>query len=252
MDFLKNFGEGWAEDAATDEGVEVETVETDDPVDKEPEEVVETEEEPEVEEKPEAEAEKSPHTVPYAEMKREREKRQEAERKLAEAQQQPKPQVQAPKLDAYENPEGFNEHFQTEFQRSQWALRTELDGFRAEQAFGKDEVEAAMKWAEGQISSDPSFGVRVQGSATPVQTVVKEYQQSRTLEALGGKTFEQAAEEYAKSKGWTVSPGEAPQSKPSPKAPTPSLSRRPGQGGSNQNAGDAFEGIFSSDKMGIK
>lgn len=247
MAFLDNLGDDWVKEAGGEPADPVET-ETEVEVAEEP---LETEEEvaEEVEKSDAGEAAKQSHTVPYAEMKREREKRQELERELAEY-KQPKPQ--APKLDAYEKPEEFNQHFQTEFHQAQWALKTELDGFRAEQAYGKETVEAAMSWAQERFAQDPSLGVKVQGSATPVQTVVKEYQQSRTLETLGGKTFEEAAEEYAKSKGWTVSPGDAQQPKPSPKAPTPSLSRRPGQGGSNQNAGDAFEGIFSSDKMGIK
>ena len=249
MSFLDTFGDDWTETAAVESDDDAPEVEA-----KEPDETPEPEaeaEEPEVE-KTDAETESKPtHTVPYAEMKREREKRQDAERRLAEM-QQPRPQVHAPKLDAYEQPEAFNQHFESQFAQQQWALRAEFDGFRAEQTYGKETVEAAIAWGQEQGARDPSLGLKVQNSSTPVETLVKEYQQNRTLETLGGKSFEDAAKEYAVKQGWAVSQGETLQPKLSPKAPSPSLTRRPGQGGSNQNATDAFEGIFSSDKMGLR
>lgn len=248
VDFLETSGDAWIEEA----GGTVDEVEQG-----EADAVIEAVAEPEeVEEKPDAEAaagepDKPVHTVPYAEMKREREKRQEAERKLQELQSPQQPQAR-PRLDAYEDPDRFQAHFDSGLDQAKWEMRAEISGLRAEQAHGKETVEAAVAWAVERGASDPALGVKVQNSADPVGLLVNEYKQSRTLEALAGRSFEEAAQDYAKQQGWIVSPGETPSTKQSPRTPPRSLASRPGQGGSNQGGGDPFDGVFASGKMGLR
>lgn len=91
-------------------------------------------------------------------------------------------------------------------------------------------------------------------SASPVELVVQEYQQSRTLQAVAGRSLEDWAKDYATQQGWIVSPEQAaPSSKPSSsKAPPRSLASKPGSGGVGDKAtGDAFEGVFSSTGLGL-
>lgn len=247
MSFMDNFGEKWAEDA----GEPADAVESEEEVISE--EVIEPEdaETPEEVDEPDAapvEADKKPHTVPYSEMKKERDKRQELERRLAEV-QQPKEPVRIP--DAYERPDEFGQHFQGQVEQVRWESRAEISGIRAETKYGKETVDAAIEWAQERRLSDPTLENRVYRSASPVEAVVQEYQQARTLETLAGRTFEEAARDWAEKQGLAVSPGAKPSPKPSHPTPPRSLASRPGQGGSNQGSGDPFEGIFSSDKMGL-
>ena len=232
MAFLDNDDDVWAGEPGT------EVIEDAEPVVETKEETPEQgepEQQPETTEAQTAEEKFNPTL--YREMKEERAKRQALERENAELRSnRPAPQPQAPvKIpDAYEDPEGFARHFQNVQEQSAWNVRAEMSGRFAEQKFGKDVVEEALTWAQSQAKADPSLEIRVRNAASPVEHVVNEYQQSRTLERIGGKTFEEAASEYAKSQGWIVSPESQPASpslEPSrPRVPK-GLSSAPGTGG---------------------
>lgn len=260
-DFLESFGNNWIEEAGgvPDEPIPAQAVEPE-PKEELPPEEPEVESEEVAEQPQSAEPEKPAHTVPYAELRREREKRQEAERKLAESNQLKTPAKDPFEgLDAYERPQEVNQVLRSEIENLRWQASAEISGMRAEIAYGKPLVEEAITWSQKHGASDPTFGLRVQNSSDPVGLVVQEYQRHRTLEAVGGKSFEEAAREYAVKQGWAVSPdGEvAPTTpvqtnKPKPSTPPRSLATQPGQGGSNQSGGDPFEGLFSSDRMGLR
>ena len=231
MAFLDNDDDVWGDEPTTEIVEEVEQVQ-------EPEvtpEPVEAEQ-PETPEPEQAVEEKFNPTL-YREMKEERAKRQAAERELNELRAKvpaPKPQEPAQIPDAYEDPAGFNQYVQGQIEQARWESKAEMSGFMAEQKFGKPLVEEALKWA--QAHPDPTLGLKVKQAASPVEFVVSEYQQSRTLERLGGKSFEDAAQEYAKSQGWIVSPETpvSPSLEPSrPRAPR-GLSNAPGSGGVKQ------------------
>lgn len=251
MSFLDGAGNDWIEEAG---GEPEPPIQEEPAAEAAPAEPEPTPEEPDPEPIPEpqtASEPKAPHMVPYDEMRKYRERAQEAERKLAERAETPaKPQ---PVPDAYEQPQEFGQHFDQKFDQERFALRAEMSGFRAEQAFGKDTVQAATAWALEQ--NDPALGLRVRQSAAPVELVVQEYQRSLTLEALAGRSLEDYAQQHAVEKGWIVSPEPtAPSPKPSSPTPPPrSLASRPGSGGVGQTAsGDGFGGVFSSTGMGLK
>lgn len=250
MSFLDKVGDDWVEAAGGEPEAEAQP---------EPEQVVEPEPELEVEPDPTPEPEtteepKAAHTVPYAELKRERDKRQELERRLAEVNAAPRPAPQPQKVpDAYEQPEAFSGFIDEKFDQLDFNQRARFSGWKAEQTYGKELVEQAVQWA--QDGNDPALGQKVRQSDAPVELVVQEYQRSRTLETLSGKSLEDYAKDYAVQKGWIVAePGANMPPSPQPSTPTPprSLASRPGSGGVGQVAkGDGFD-IFASNGMGLK
>jgi len=172
-----------------------------------------------------------PETVPLATLQAERKRRQELERRVQEI-EAAKPQAPIP--DAYEDPVGFNQHVQSQIEQVRWETKAEMSGFQAEQKFGKPLVEEAIAWAQEQSALDPTLNLKVRQSASPVEFVVQEYQQSRTLQTLAGRSFEDAARDHAIAQGWIVSP-EVPSSaqpdlKPSSPKPPRGLAKTPGTG----------------------
>lgn len=234
-DVVDRMGDDWLQEAG----------ETQDPVETPevvaPPEVVETQEPQEPEQTQEvqqqAEPEEKFNPTLYKEMKEERRKRQEAERELQRLQsQQPAPQPQAQVVpDAYEDPNGFAAYVQSEQAKMKWDATVEISKFKAEHKFGEDTVKEAIAWAQQQASADPALDMRIGRAQSPVEFVVQEYQQSRTLQSLAGKSPEDFARDYAISQGWIVAQPEAvvpSQQQPSPsKTPPRSLASKPGNGG---------------------
>lgn len=242
-DWLAEAGDHVEEVAEIVEPVAVETVE-------------EQTEAPEVTETAEPSTE-TPHMVPYAAMKKEREAKQELERRIA-ALEASKPTYQAPAVqqqpqaipDAYEDPQGFNQWVLNQQAQQQFNARAELSGFKAETKYGKETVEAAIAWAQDQAKTDPTLSARVQNETSPVEYVVQKYQRSLTHQTLNGKSPEDFAKDYAVSQGWIVSQpqAETPASqKPSlPKAPR-SLATIPGTGSKAPANADWGEVKFALD-----
>ena len=236
VDFADTMGDAWLEDAGvqTDEVAQTETADVAATETVEPEKVVEEAAAEEPVETAEEQAEKFSPTL-YREMKEERRKRQELERQLQEVQARaPKPEPQRP--DAYYDPDGFNNHFETALERQAWQIRADLSKERATEKHGDETVSKAVQWAQERAGVDPVFDGEIGRAKWPVEFVVNEYKRSQTLEALGGQDLDayvkSKAEEYAKSQGWIVSPeGQAPSSlKPSQPTPPKSLATAPATG----------------------
>lgn len=218
-DFVDTLGDDWLEQTENVEEVEQKQPEPEPAKEAEaPEEAPEAEAKGEETETEEA-APPKPHMVPYHEMKKEREARQELERRLAALEQnKQQPQPEPAKIpDAYEDPEGFNRWVQEQGRLQQFNTRAEISGIRAEQRYGRETVEAAITWAQGL--NDPALSMKVQNAPSPVEVVVEEYRRSLTHQTLGEKTPEEWAREYAVQQGWIVS---EPQGQPAPAQPKPS------------------------------
>lgn len=196
-------------------------------------------------EQQQAEPEEKFNPTLYREMKEERRKRQEAEREaeqlrqMVAAQQAKQPAPQAQDIpDAYEDPNGFAAYVQQQQAALKWEASVEISKFKAEHKYGEDMVKEAIAWAQQQAATDPLLDQKIGRAQSPVEFVVQEYQQSRTLQSLAGKSPEDFARDYAISQGWIVAqpePSTAPSQQPSPaKAPPKSLASRPGNGGVNQ------------------
>lgn len=261
MSFLDEVGKDWVEEAGgePDEAPQI-VEETPEQAASQPEtETPDAEDsQPETPE-PNGEGEKF-DPVAHRKMMDERRKRQEAEAELIElrrqVQQNQAPPQQKPQAipDAYEQPEQFGQHFASLMDQQAFNMRAEMSGFRAEQAYGRETVEAATKWAIER--NDPLMGQKVRNSGDPVGDVVREYQQSRTLETLAGKSLDDYVRDQAVQKGWIVSPeGAQPSPSPKPSSPTPprSLASKPGSGGVSQAAqSEGFGDVFSATGMGLK
>lgn len=253
-DAIDRLGDDWLEEV----GAEPETVETEKPEEVTASEPEKAEEQTEQEAEKPADDQKEPEKEPeekfnptlYREMKEERRKRQEAERKLQElSSHQPVPAT--PRIpDAYEDPNGFEAYIQQQQAQRDWAVKAEISGFKAETKYGKEEVEAAIEWGQQHKLTDPTLEARILQSASPVEQIVQEYKQSKTLQTLAGRSFEEAAKDYAAAQGWIVSqPGETPpQQKPSsPKAPR-GLASIPGSGRAAPKEADWGEVKFALDR----
>lgn len=265
MSFLDEVGKDWEEEAADEALAETQEVETGKEATSQPAETeVQAEEiqpESQEEESSQEQTGKTFNPVAHRKMMDERRKRQEAEAELIElrrekqrleAQKKPKEPMKVP--DAYEQPEEFGGFVQDQFAELQFQNRLETSGIRAEVKYGEDTVKAAVDWATGL--NDPFLGQRMRQAVSPVEFVVQEYQQSRTLERVGGKSFEEAAKEYAEQQGWIVSqPGQqvaGSQPKPSSPKPSRSLASVPGAGSQGAITNDAFGEVFSPTGMGLK
>lgn len=238
-DVVESLGSGWLEEAEANQDpvANPEVAATPAPESQEPQQT-----EPTQESQQQAEPEEKFNPTLYKEMKEERRKRQEAEREREELRQkfeavqrqQPAPRA-AVIPDAYEDREGFDAWIQQKQAEIRWDAGVEISKFRAETKYGEDTVKEAIAWAQQNAAVDPSLDVRIGRAASPVEFVVQEYQQSRTLQSLAGKSPEDYARDYAISQGWIVAqpePGSAPSQQPSPaKAPPRSLASTPGNGG---------------------
>ncbi len=230
-DAVDRLGEAWLEEAKDQPEEQVQEV-TEQVGETQPEPI---EQEPQAETQQEAQPEREEKFNPtlYKEMKEERRKRQELEKQIEALKAQQPVQKQEPvKIpDAYTDPDAFADYFGTQVERVKWEAKAEISGFRAEQQFGKETVEAAIQWAQQQAAVDPTLEARVTRSASPVEYVVHQYQQSRTLESLAGKTPEDFAKDYAIQQGWIVSQPGAQPSQQKPSLPPRSLASVPGSGG---------------------
>jgi hypothetical protein len=236
-DFLDNTDDVWGADAPETPEVPVE-----------PEQTVEAQAEPvEAETAPEEEApaEEKFNPTLYREMKEERAKRQALERELEEVRKLAAPQKpQADPFafrvneDAYENKEGFNQEVSQNLSMMEWNLRAGMSERWAIKEHGAEVVKEATDWGLANAQRDPTFAQRIMADPDPVGRTLSEYQQSKTLETLAGRPFEDAAKDYAISQGWIVSePGAAqaaPILKPSPPAAPRGLASAPGKGGVGQ------------------
>lgn len=238
-DVVDSLGSGWLEEAEANQDpvATPEVAATPAPESQEPQQA-----EPTQEGQQQAEPEEKFNPTLYKEMKEERRKRQEVEReredlrqKLEAVQrQQFVPQAQVVP-DAYTDPEGFAAWAQEQQAAIRWDAGVEISKFKAEHKYGEDTVKEAIAWAQQNAAVDPSLDARIGRAASPVEFVVQEYQQSRTLQSLAGKSPEDYARDYAISQGWIVAQPEAsasPSQQLSPaKAPPRSLASTPGNGG---------------------
>lgn len=160
---------------------EQETPETPEPETPEPvAETVETPAQPEPE-APTAPEVKEEHSVPYAAMKAEREKRQRLERELDELRQQ----HSAPKAEPvnfYEDPDAFmQQHVQTIEQRATQRLYMALEAQAREVHPDYDEVFEEVK---AHAASNPAVGQQILSAPNPALAAYKLGKQLRELKQM--------------------------------------------------------------------
>lgn len=187
------------------------------------------------------------HHVPLSVLLDEREKRKEYERRVREYEErEAKARAEAsPQAipDPYEDPQGYQSYVQAQVQQQAFNLRAEMSGRFAEQKFGKETVEQAIRWAQTQ-TVDPFLGQRVQASQSPVEFVVEQFQREQFFQ---NRESDQGATPVATP--GTAAPQPTPvQPAPKPQAPPKSLAAAPNAGGGHQAANGS---VFDSLKLNL-
>lgn len=208
--------------------------------------------------------------VPSGRLREEREQREAAERRFAEAQAQWQRELQAirsqlpkaeqPKApDVFENPDGFLQHG---VQQAVDPIKSEIGQLRefysrkeAIREHGMEKVQAAYNWlAEGMQQRDPVRSAvyqRAMQSMDPFGEIVSEHQKNSLFSQIGsdpnawfGKTLEErlasdpkfAAEIMQKIQG-SLQGQQQPQGQTQIQVP-PNLRRSPGARAGNEESGD--------------
>jgi len=236
------------------------------PVVQEPEAAVEstpetvTEPAPEPEQQPEAERQQDrAGYVPIDAMLTEREKRQTAERELAQYRSQ---QAQTPQArpDPFDDPEGYDRHIEQQLEARVQKVRADTSYALAVRDYGKDTVEAARTWALEKAQSDPAFNQQVgtvfQTEMLPVDWIVQQHKRDALLSDIGDPSklddwFEREAAKRGFAKA-SAAPAAAPVAVAPAPAPKPVMPPRsiasdatPAATPPNANPMAAMDAIFT-------
>lgn len=196
---------------------------------------------------PEPPAKPEPGHVPLTAMLDERDKRQAAEKRLAEyerAQQKPAPTPPDP----YEDPAAFAD-FQTQ-QTQQHALNIRLDLSEdlARSKHGEEPVNNARDWALAKMAQSPAFNHEVLSHRNPYEFIVQQHQRDQLVAQVQGSDFEEFKAWQAAKAGLTQSQPAATAAPPAPVAAPPrSLAAATSAGGLQaipQGEGVAYDSLF--------
>jgi hypothetical protein len=210
----------------------------------------------------EAPVQAEPHQVPVTALLDERDKRQGLERDLAAANlraqqlQQWRDQQEAqaraqPVKSREEDPDGWEQRRETQFQQ---ALRDQglmTSRAIAEVKYGEDVAKRAYEWGFERCATDPYFNAKVGASPDPMSIVVAEWKQAQLLARIDPTELDafqawKAAQAAAPAQGITPQPPPAPSA--APVAPRPSLAAGPTAGRADlAQPGDGeavFDGMF--------
>jgi len=186
----------------------------------------------------------------------ERDRRQAAEARVREleqwrAQQEALIQRQQTTPDPYADPEGFQAY---QLQVVQQAAQAELynQNLRLSQRMaaiehGKDAVEAAKAWFDGEGCKDAHFNAKVQASDDPYDTVVKEWRARQIVEKFNPTEFEEFQRwKSSQSQQAPTASGMVPAARPT--APRPSIAGAPSAGHTSDAVGmdgrSTFQAMF--------
>lgn len=149
-----------------------------------------------------------PGFVPITGLLDEREKRQAAERELAELRKSQTARVAPPSIT--DDPEAWAAAHETRLSQRELDQTMRLSGRFAAQHYGQEKVSAAMAWGKDQTAADPYFGPKFIAQEDPFGWLVEQHRQATTLGMLGKETPEEWAIKYAASQGYAKPSGEPP------------------------------------------
>lgn len=205
-----------------------------------------------------------PPFAPIAALLDERDKRQASERR-AEAAEKKATELQAwrdqqeaaarrqPVKSREEDPEGWEQRREAQFQeqlRNQGLMTSRA---LAEVKHGEDVVAEAYKWGFDRCDSDPFFNAKVAASADPVGTVVAEWKREQLLARIDPAQLDafqkwQADQAAAPAPGSPPAPPHAAAPPAAPEAPRPSLAAGPSAGRADTarapDGDEVFDGMF--------
>lgn len=187
--------------------------------------------------------------VPITAMLDEREKRQAAERELAELRRQAQQRQPAPALpDPFVDPDGYAAHQQAQVQSTALNIRLDLSEDLARNKHGDAPVDQARDWALAKMNASPAFQQEVLSNRNPYEFIVQQHQRDQLVAQVQGSDFEEFKAWKAAQAGLAQSPSAAPAAPPTPVAAPPrSLASATSAGGLQavpQGPGTAFDSIF--------
>lgn len=132
--------------------------------------------------------------------------------KQIEAQQQQQPQ----QVPSPQDEQAYNAYWGDRLSQAEWQMTAKTSHRFAAKEHGADKVEEAAKWAFE--ANDPHLIQQFRAQEDPYGWLIARHRAHQVAERVGGKSFEDAAKEWALSNGF-VTTGAAPA--PEPQAPAP-------------------------------
>lgn len=160
-----------------------------------------------------------PGQSPYfAAMLDERDKRQVAERRLADLQrqQQAQPAPQAP--DRFEDPEGHDRFMQERTDERLFEMRVDMSERFAVNQYGEDTVKTAVEWGFQRCAQDPHFNAQVRAAPDPIGFVVQQHRRDEVFAKVGDQ-FDPA--KYEAFLAWQAQQTAAPALQAQPQSQQP-------------------------------
>lgn len=213
---------------------------------------------------PPAPAPPEPSQVPLAALHEERDRRQAAERQLAEFQAKAKPaEPVAPKPipDVLDDPKGYQTAQDQKIAEQAFEIRRDFSWRFAVKEHGADAMATVKDWAGQKANSDPAFNLQLLQSDDLYETAVTAWKQEQLLSKVQGvdpATFDAFLAWQASQVGSQTAPPVIPQAipltapaaaspTPPPTPPPASLAAIPSAGGIQPvslDPGEAFEALF--------
>lgn len=135
------------------------------------------------------------HNIPLPKYLDERERRKEAERRLAEYEAQQAPSQRPDPLD---DPEGYAAHFERQMEERLTGQRLQMSNVMARQSYGADAVDMAVNWAAEKAKVDPLFAAAYMGEAHPIDWIVRQHKRDGLLSDIGDNVDDWFTREAAK------------------------------------------------------
>lgn len=153
--------------------------------------------------------------------KEERERREAAERRLAELESKQQ-QALAPSI---QDPENYQAWVNDQFARIETGTRFNLSEALARREHGDETVTAAMEWGQQRAKASPAFAAEFVGQQFPIDWVVRQHKRDKLLSDIGEDPEAYRARviaEWQAANSATPAPQPAAPSQPTaPKAPAP-------------------------------
>jgi hypothetical protein len=145
-----------------------------------------------------------------------------AERRLKDIEQNQQPQ----QIPSPQDEQAFNQYWADKLAETQWVAISSTSQRFATKEHGAETVEAAAKW--GFELNDPHFIAQFRAQTDPFDWLVQKYRAHQIAERVGGKSFEDAAKEWALANGFVTAPAaSAPEPQPAIPAAPPTQAVQP-------------------------
>lgn len=166
----------------------------------------------------------------YAKAKDEQRKRQELERRLAEL--EARTRQPAPKIDPLQDPEGFANRIAQEAENRAWDRILNFSEASARRVYGEEAVTEARDAFLEEMQANPGLYFQLQQQADPYEFVVKRHKREKFMrEVTDPDEWAKQQREAIRKELEAEYAQKAPQVRPAPPTPPPSLASANSAGG---------------------